>query len=265
VSDWDAVLYHRVSAPQFEWGLRVVDRLAPSGGETILDLGCGTGRVTAEILRRMGRGHVVGLDRSDAMLATARAAQQDGGRRARITFVRGDGAALPFADAFDAVFSAATLHWIPDHDAAFRSVFRALKPGGRFVAQCGGGPNLRRVLDDAHMLMQSERYRHSFGEWSDPWMFSDPQAARAQLMAAGFEDVDTSLEEAPTRMAGAAEYQTFIATVCVRHHIARLPAREQPRFIRDMADAAARYDPPYTLDYWRLNIAARRPRARQCS
>jgi trans-aconitate 2-methyltransferase len=264
VSDWDAVVYHQVSAPQFEWGLRVVERLAPSAGEIILDLGCGTGRLTAEILERMGRGRVVGLDSSGAMLSTARDAQRASDRQRRVAFVRGDGSALPFADAFDAVFSAATLHWIADHDALFRSVFRALKPGGRFVAQCGGGPNLRRVLDDAHTLMRSQHYERYFAEWSDPWMFSDAAAARTRLRAAGFDDVETALEEAPTRMPGAAEYQRFLATVCVRHHIARLPEGERPRFVKDMADAAAQYDPPYTLDYWRLNIAARRPGTTRC-
>jgi trans-aconitate methyltransferase len=260
VNDWDASLYHRVSGPQFEWGLGVLDLLAPGRGETILDLGCGTGRLTAEIFRRMGDGRVVGLDRSAAMLATAAEQHRHvrGGTN-RFAFVRGDGAALPFVEAFDAVFSAATLHWIADHDAAFRSVFTALKAGGRFVAQCGGGPNLRRLLDGAHRLMESERYREHFRGWSDPWLFADAGATRARLLAAGFDHVETSLVEAPTRLENAAAYQAFIATVCVRHHVDRLPGDERPRFVRDLAEMAAGDDPPYTLDYWRLNISARKP------
>jgi trans-aconitate 2-methyltransferase len=258
VADWDANLYHRLSGPQFQWGLRVLDRLAPAPGEIVLDLGCGTGRLTAEILDRVAGGRVVGMDRSDTMLSTAR--DEHRSRDSAIAFVRGDGAALPFAPVFDAVFSTATLHWIRDHDAAFRSIFRVLKPGGRLAAQCGGGPNLERLLEDAHRLMRTERYRQYFDVWSDPWFFADAGTTRDRLATAGFEQVHVWLEESPTEMPDAQAYQEFIATVCVRHHVDRLPADERRHFTRDLTDAAAGYAPPYTLDYWRLNIDARRPR-----
>jgi trans-aconitate methyltransferase len=252
MSDWDAERYHRLSRPQLAWGRAVLDRLAPRPGERVLDLGCGTGRLTTEIAAATGS-FTVGLDRSAAMLAEAAG---HAGRAVR--FVLADGARLPFIDAFDAVFSGATFHWIPDHDRLFASVFGALRQGGRLVAQCGGGPNLRRLLDRAHALMDSPDYTRYFGAWSDPWRFAGPDDTRARLGAAGFSDIDVGLEPAPTTMPDRAAFENFISCVCVRHHVDRLPADVRPRFVGALADVAAGDDPPFTLDYWRLNIAARK-------
>jgi trans-aconitate 2-methyltransferase len=253
VVDWDAGRYHKLSGPQVEWGRRVLARLAPRPGERVLDLGCGTGRLTLEIVEATGC-RVVGLDRSSAMITTA-------AQMPRVVAVLGDAAALPFAPVFDAVFSNAALHWVPDHEAAFASVHRVLRPGGRFVAQCGGGHNLRRLLDHAHELMESPRYRSYFGAWVDPWVFAGPEETRDRLVGAGFVDVRTDLEPAPTRLPDAAAFSEFIACVCVRHHVDRLPAAVRPAFVGELTARSAADDPPLTLDYWRLNIDARRAAA----
>lgn len=261
MSDWDAARYDRVSDPQAEWGRRVIARLAPRSHERILDLGCGTGRVTAELAARVPHGSVVGLDRSAAMLKVAAGAAfavPYGHAGGPVRFVRGDGAALPFLSGFDAVFSAATLHWIADHDAVFRGVHAALRPGGRFVAQCGGGANLARLYTRAADLMRSPRYARSFAGWRDPWHFAIPEATSAALRKAGFADVDASLEFAPVGFPDAARYAEFIACVCLRHHLQCLTPDLHDGFVGALADAARVDDPPLTLDYWRLNIDAGR-------
>ena len=259
MTEWDAERYHRLSDPQVAWGQRVLDRLAPADGETILDIGCGTGRLTAQLATAADAGFVVGLDRSEAMLVQAR--EWLGRQAPHVRLVRGDAAALPFAETFDAIFSAATLHWVRDHAAAFRSIFRALRPGGRLVAQCGGGPNLSRLLARTHALMMSPRFAGHFGAWEDPWYFADEPSTVAELQSAGFDDIDVSLESAPVTLRDAESFSDFIACVCIRHHIDRLPRAERSEFVGMLADAAARDDPPYTLDYWRLNIFARKAAA----
>ena len=265
--DWEAERYHRLSDPQREWGRRVLGRLAPLPGERILDIGCGTGRLTAELMAAVGQGLVVALDRSEAMLREA--AVQHGSpvpgphdvgiEPPRIQFVRGDGAALPFVDAFDAVFSTATFHWIRDHDALFASIARALAPGGRLVAQCGGGPNLDRLLTRTAHLMASADYVRFFEGWEEPWYFADVASTIARLRRAGFTAIDVTLEPAPTTLPDAERFADFVSCVCVRNHVARMPESERPAFLAALTSEAAADTPPFTLDYWRLNVTASKP------
>src|SRR3954454_3006209 len=176
--DWNASRYHAISDPQFEWGRRVLQRLAPKPGERILDLGCGTARLTTMVLESMGQGTVVGVDRSEAMLreAAARTAERppvtalhDAAEHpSHLGYVLADGAALPFADAFDAVFSTAALHWMRDHAAVFASVYRALAPGGRFVPQCAAGPTLDRLSTRASYRMRARASASHCGRWRRP-------------------------------------------------------------------------------------------------
>jgi trans-aconitate 2-methyltransferase len=263
MNDWDAVRYNRLSDPQFEWGRRVIERLAPRPGERILDLGCGTGRVTAEIAASTPGGFVLGLDRSSTMLQVARQPAAVGviAGATALRFVRADGVHLPFVSQFDAVFSTATLHWIADHRAVFKSILDALRPGGRFVAQCGGGSNLARLYRRASALMRIAPFAAQFSSWRDPWKFAWPEPTRAALLRAGFGEVEASLESAPVTFPTGAEYAEFISCVCVRHHLEHLPAELKAAFVSDLTQSASGDDPPYTLDYWRLNIDARRPRA----
>lgn len=257
MTDWNAERYHHLSSPQQAWGRRVLERLPLEGSEHVLDLGCGSGRVTAELHCRLSHGRLVGTDRSEAMLETAASWLRE--QAAGVPLVRADAAALPFRRTFDAVFSTATFHWIPDHAALFRSIITALKPGGRLVAQCGGGANLALLRARADRLRRDPRFASFFDDWVEPWYFADVESTRRRLEAAGFVDIDLSLEEAPTSLAGAEPFMEFVATVCVRPHLDRLPPRERKMFLAELTMAAAADSPAFTLDYWRLNIAARRP------
>jgi ubiquinone/menaquinone biosynthesis C-methylase UbiE len=252
--DWDAARYHKLSDPQREWGLRVLERLAPKDGEWILDIGCGTGRLTAAIAAEAPRSRVVATDRSGEMLREAYSHFAKS-----VGFVQADGICLPFDEAsFDAVFSTATFHWITDHDALFAEVHRVLRPGGRLVSQCGGGPNLHRLYRHARALRTSADYAPYFADWADPWHFSTTDQAASKMTNAGFRDIRISLEPAPTPFADIDSYKAFVTTVCLRHHVGRLPSELREPFVHTLAVAAAADDPPLTLDYWRLNIDGRR-------
>ena len=142
--EWNSEVYHRVSNPQFEWGKKVLDRLKLKGDETVMDAGCGTGRLTAELLERLPQGHVLAVDVSQNMLQKAEEFLKprfDG----RVRFVHADLADLRFEAECDGVFSTAAFHWVKDHDALFRGLARALKPGGWIEAQAGGRGNLEDV------------------------------------------------------------------------------------------------------------------------
>jgi trans-aconitate 2-methyltransferase len=257
MTDWNAARYHEISAPQQAWGRRVLERLTLTGREHVLDVGCGSGHLTATIAERVPEGAVVGVDESAAMLGQA--ADWLRTRSPRTRLVRADARALPFRRAFDTVFSGATFHWVDDHAALFRSIVTALRPGGHLVAQCGGGPNLAILYGRAQRLMQEARFARYFEEWTEPTYFAGVETTRRRLAEVGFVDVEVSLEPAPTTFDGPDQFREFIANVCLRHQGARLPRAEWQSFLRDLTVAAAGDDPPFTLDYWRLNIAGRRP------
>jgi trans-aconitate methyltransferase len=134
---WDASLYDEKHSFVWRYGARVVDLLAPQAGERILDLGCGTGHLTADIAA--SGAEVVGLDKSADMLEQARRLYPS------IQFVLGDGTDFQFEEPFDAVFSNAAIHWMRDQDKVTACIWRALKPGGRFVAELGGRRNIEAI------------------------------------------------------------------------------------------------------------------------
>ena len=143
--EWDAATYDRVSEPQLQWGREVLDRLPLRGDERVLDAGCGSGRVTAELQSRLPRGRVVAVDGSAAMVARAREALGPGAE-----VIESDLLDLELEEPVDAVFSTATFHWILDHDRLFNRLHAAVRPGGAMEAQCGGEGNVaewQRVRD----------------------------------------------------------------------------------------------------------------------
>ncbi len=150
-SDWDAATYHRISEPQVTWGRRVLERLPLRGDETVLDAGCGSGRVTLLLLDRLPRGRVVAVDSSESMVEHAREAL-DG---ERVTVFRADLAELELDEPVDAVFSNAVFHWIPDHDRLFERMHAALRPGGRLMAQCGAEGNVAELIEGIRREMDA--------------------------------------------------------------------------------------------------------------
>jgi trans-aconitate 2-methyltransferase len=146
-----------------------------------------------------------------------------------------------------------------DHPRLFRSLYRALKPGGWLVAQCGGGPTHAHLLQRAAGLMASDLYTPYFSGWAGPWELATTVTTAERLRAAGFTEIETSLEPAPTVLGGDEEYREFLASVIFREHLARVRDEAlRARFIAALSEAAAQDDPPYALDYWYLNLRARR-------
>jgi trans-aconitate 2-methyltransferase len=260
-AEWNAKSYHNVSTPHLTWGAAVLARLDLHGDETAIDVGCGTGRLTAELLERLPDGHVIALDRSRNMLDQAEVflGPQFGDR---VSYVEADLTVVEpgeFARDLDLVFSTATFHWLPDHDRLFRWIHSILKPHGWLVAQCGGGPNLARLRARLAALSATPRFAPSFEGWPGPWNFASDTETAERLARAGFDAIETGLIYAPAVMAGAAAYREFIETVVFSQHLIRLPdAASRDRFLDTLTDQAANDETPFELDYWRLNIKARR-------
>lgn len=251
--DWNAESYHRVSEPQLCWGLEVLADLKLSGDETVVDAGCGTGRLTAHLLDRLPRGRVIALDTSEAMLDRARAELKRFGPRVEVH--RADLGNLVLQLQADVVFSTATFHWVADHDALFRGVARLLKPGGRLHAQYGGLGNLQNFLTLTRELAETPPYAAFLSGFDSPTHFADPAAELTRLAAAGFVGARSWLKPAPTPFKTADDFRTFIAVVVLRHPLARLPDSLRGRFLDDVT---ARSAPGHSLDYVRLEVRATR-------
>jgi len=259
--DWDGAAYHRVSEPQFRWGMAVLGRVHLRGDETVLDAGAGSGRLTAQLLERLPRGRVVAADRSASMLEEARAHLARYGDRVKV--VERDLLELDAVEEFDVVFSNAVFHWVLDHDRLFAVIFRALKPGGRLIAQCGGAGNLRAIRELAAVVACSPSFARWFQGWTEPWIYADAETTAKRLARAGFTEIRTSTEPAPTPFADREAFIEFVERVVFRQHVARIPSRaDQRRFLELVADLSQRATPPLTLDYVRLNMEARRPEVR---
>ncbi len=224
-----------------------------------MDAGCGTGKLTRLLLENLPRGRVVGVDLSRNMVLHARE-NLHADFSGRIEFSVADLLALPFHNCFDGIFSTASFHWVHDHDRLFRGLYAALRPKGWLHAQCGGGPNIDRLRRRVRALAQAAEFSEWLGEFREPWFFSDAEGAAARLRVAGFENVVTGLEEAAYSAPGGREFEEYLKTFVLHRHLELLPRETlQADFVRKLADAAADDDPPWTLDYTRLNLRASKP------
>lgn len=243
--EWDATTYDRISTPQQTWAAEQLDRLELTGSEVVCDAGCGSGKVTRQLVDRLPGGTVYAVDAAPSMVAHTEAVLGD-----RVVALCQDLAQLALPEAVDVIFSNATFHWLPDHDVLFAALHRNLKSGGRLVAQCGGAGNIESVRVASEAVIARERFAEYFDGWRRPWTYATARQTADRLIRAGFGDVRTWLVDRPTPMEDGRE---FVANVCLVRHLDPLPARLRDPFI----DAVmAQLPVPLTLDYVRLNMTA---------
>jgi trans-aconitate methyltransferase len=183
---WDAVGYANHSSAQQQWARELIRKLELEGDETLLDIGCGDGKVTAEIASYLSRGSVLGIDSSEAMIALAQS-QYPTDAFPHLGFQRQDARSLPFRDEFTIVFSNATLHWILDHRPVLREIFTSLKRGGKALLQMGGRGNAADVIAVMDKLIEAQEWRGYFDGFSFPYGFYGPDEYREWLCEAGLQ------------------------------------------------------------------------------
>ncbi|HEX6455896.1 MAG TPA: methyltransferase domain-containing protein [Solirubrobacterales bacterium] len=243
--EWDAQTYDQVSDPQFEWGLEVLERLELRGDEIVVDAGCGSGRVTEQLVGRLPEGGVIAVDGSEAMVEKAKERLGD-----RAEYLVSDLIELELPEPVDLVFSTATFHWIPDHDRLFSKMRKALRPGGRLVAQCGGKGNVARHTQAVAAVAADPEYARHLTKAKGLWNFASPEETEPRLERAGFTGVHCWLQPKPVQPARPLE---FVSTVTLGPILDQLPEEKR----RPFAEAVlAQEERPLVLDYVRLNIEA---------
>ncbi len=243
VREWDGASYDRISATMEALALEVLERLELSGEETVLDAGCGSGRVTAALIERLPHGHVIAVDESPSMIDAARARL---GPDADLRVA--DLLALELEKPVDAILSTATFHWIADHQRLFARLRAALRPGGRLVAQCGGEGNIEILRGRVRTVLAREPYARSFRDWQPPWNYAGPERTRERLLAGGFAQARCWLTPAPRQPEAPRE---FLSTIVLGPHVQQLPGELRESF---MDEVLALLEQPVTVDYVRLNI-----------
>jgi trans-aconitate 2-methyltransferase len=252
VREWDGGVYDRISAPMEALGRAVLDRLELEGDETVLDAGCGSGRVTEALLARLPRGRVLAVDASPSMVAAARArlGALESEVQERVEVRECDLLELEVAQPVDAVLSTATFHWIADHERLFARLHAALRPGGRLVAQCGGRGNIDVLRGVAHEILARAPYAERFRDWRAPWNYAGPEETEERLLRAGFQSAACWLQPAPQQPEHPRE---FLSSIVLGPHCQRLPDDLREQFLDTVL---AELGEPVVVDYIRLNLDA---------
>lgn len=246
---WDPSLYDDSHTFVPEYGADLIDRLNPQDGDRILDLGCGTGQLTAEIADRGA--DVVGLDNSPAMIERARENYPE------LTFVEADARTATFDELFDGVLSNAALHWIPDAAAPVRTVRSALRPIGRFVAELGGTGNVQTIVDAIVAAPDDAGYDVSE---HDPWYFPSVGEYATLLEDHDLEVTYATIFDRPIRLEGEEGLRNWLS-MFAESFFEPVPEREREAVVRDVVD---RLRPDlygngeWIADYRRLRVIARR-------
>ena len=248
-NQWNAAQYDAKYAFVYEKAKGLVDLLAPKAGEQILDLGCGTGALTAEIARRGAE--VLGVDPSEEMISRARE------KFPWLKFEVLDARQLRFNGEFDAVFSNAVLHWIPEAEQVIAGVAQALKPGGRFVAEFGGKGNIHKLVEGFHRAFSALGMREPDGV--GPWFYPSVAEYAGLLERHGLEVREASLFERPTVLEERERGLENWIRVFRQTLIERMGEANGQRWIREVerqCRAELFHGGSWELDYRRLRIAA---------
>ncbi len=230
---WDAHSYEKYSSPQHQWALDLIRTLTFAGDERVLDIGCGDGKISAELAAQVPRGSVLGIDTAQAMIQFA----QDKfppSRFPNLRFQHGDATSLPFCHEFDCVVSFAALHWVQDQRAVLEGISRALQPTGRAILQFGGKGNCETLIAATGELMARARWRRYFAGFTSPWVFCDIIPYCNLISDVGLSAKRVQLVPKDMVFEGKEALKGWISTVWLPY-LGRLPEAQREAFVEELA------------------------------
>lgn len=260
--NWNPQDYAQNSRGQEAWARELLSLIDLRPDDAVLDVGCGDGRTTASIANNVPRGSVVGVDLSADMIAHA-SRQHGQATHGNLRFQQADAAALPFVSEFSVVFSNATLHWVPDQRAAVQGIARALRPGGRFIAQMGGQGNFAELVATFENLARTPRWRQvvRFGEI--PYRFNHPDAYESWLREYGLEVIECRLVSKDMVHQDRAALIGWLRTAW-HPYTSAVPLELRDAFLQEVAAQQAAARPPdeqgrLHIEAIRLQVRAQKP------
>ena len=238
---WNAVDYAKSSGIQQEWARELVRKLNLKGSETLLDIGSGDGKVTAEIAMRLPKGTVIGVDSSQEMIELAHN-MFPVDAFINLQFQLMDARNIKFENQFDVVFSNATLHWIIDHKPVLHGIYKCLKSGGKILLQMGGRGNAEEVMDVIKKIMTEDEWRKYFEGFSFTYGFHGPDEYRSWLLEAGFDPKRVELIQKDAKHRGRSGLESWIRTTWLPY-THRVPEEKREIFINQLADGYIKEHP----------------------
>lgn len=258
---WDAEDYGRSSSAQQVWARELIAKLRLQGSEAVLDIGCGDGKVTAEIAALVPNGRVVGIDNSPEMVGFA-ARGFSGESTRNLLFLLRDASELDFREEFDVVFSNATLHWVIDHRPVLHGICRALRPGGRVLLQMGGRGNAAEILAVMDSLPADPKWQRYFPEPVNPYAFYGPEEYAGWLIEAGLTPVRLELLAKDMAQPGKVGLASWVRTTWLPY-TQRVPEEMRDEFVADIVERYVQSHPPdgdglMHVQMFRLEVEARK-------
>lgn len=231
---WDPIDYDKSSSAQFKWAMDLLSKLDFRGDESVLDIGCGDGKVTAGIAARVPNGKVLGIDLSREMVEFART-KYPNHDYPNLTFQQKDASRLDFQDKFDVVVSFACLHWVKDHIPVLEGIRRSLRTSGRILLQFGGKRNAGEILDITEDLIRTDEWSVYFRGFNFPYNFYGPEEYRGWLNQAGLKVRRVELVPKDMVHAGKKGLEGIIRNTWLPY-TERLPEELRAKFIGEIAD-----------------------------
>jgi trans-aconitate 2-methyltransferase len=239
---WDPEDYKKHSKSQQKWAQELVEKLHLKGNETLLDIGCGDGKVTHEIAYYLSQGFVVGIDSSPDMIKLAKNKySQD--NIPNLQFMEMDARKLTFNNEFDIVFSNATLHWVKDHLKVLEGILRALKKNGRALLQMGGYGNAADIIQILKEMLKEPPWYHYFKNFQFPYGFYAPEEYEQWIKIVGFSK--QRIELIPKDMVHQNQdgLEGWIRTTWLPY-TEKIPEDKKPEFIHELASRYIKKFPP---------------------
>jgi trans-aconitate methyltransferase len=239
---WNAADYAANSAVQQAWARELIAKFNLRGDENILDVGCGDGKVTAEIARVVPDGFVLGIDASPQMVAFAKKTFPEK-QNPNLKFQVMDARKIKFARQFDVIFSNAALHWVDDHEKILRGAAAVLKSGGRLIVSCGGKGNAHDVFVALRPEMRLKHWRDFFRKTPKPYFFYAPGDYEKWLPKFGFKIQKIKLAPKDATYEGANGFATWLRTTWIPY-VQRVPENLREEFIEAVTQRYVTKHPP---------------------
>jgi trans-aconitate 2-methyltransferase len=244
---WNPELYSVSSSPQKSWGIELITKLNLKGNEKVLDVGCGDGKLSAEMARKLPEGSVLGIDLSQSMITFAREHYLPE-NFPNLAFMQIDATDLNFSSEFDIVFSNAAIHWIKDHELVLKVIWKSLKPGGKFLAQFGGRGNAAEIFEVVDLMLEDEKWISYFKNFIFPFRFYGPAEYLKWLKSTGFSV--KRLELNPKDMFLEGKRELFAWSFSILHPYTRqVPQNMQETFINEFVSIFVNNHPPDNKGY----------------